>query len=81
MFVVPSTYPPDQEPEEFCHLFINHSEGKESAKGRWASGESMDGKGEFKFVEPFATNDRVGQQPAPPYVHGTLPTGELPTTY
>ncbi|QWU07812.1 manganese catalase family protein [Heyndrickxia coagulans] len=81
MFVVPSTYPPDQEPEEFCHLFINHSEGKESAKGRWASGENMDGKGEFKFVEPFASSDRVGQQPAPPYVHGTLPTGELPTTY
>jgi Mn-containing catalase len=71
--VVPSTFPPEQEPEEFTHLFINHSEGKESAKGRWASGESIDGKGQFKFVEPFASHDRVGQQPAPPYLHGTLP--------
>jgi len=35
---------------EYAYQFWNHSEGEESAEGRWASGPSIDGKGEFQYV-------------------------------
>ncbi len=39
---------------------MNFSEGEESAQGRWASGLSMDGKGQFEYVaEPQAMGPQM----------------------
>jgi Mn-containing catalase len=60
---------------EFAYQFWNHSEGQESAEGRWAKGPSMDGRGEFQYV---ANPEPIGPQPEPPQpdprLHGTAKT-------
>jgi Mn-containing catalase len=60
---VPSSFPLDLEKREFAYQFWNHSEGNESSEGRWATGRSMDGKGEFQYV---ANPQPLGPEPQPP---------------
>ncbi|MCE4051630.1 MULTISPECIES: manganese catalase family protein [Bacillaceae] len=72
--VVPSTFPKELEKREVSYLFLNHSMGDESSKGRWASGPSMDGMGTFQYVKdvpPFGPAPKL--KPAPPAEHGTPP--------
>lgn len=47
----PNEFPQELEKSEFAYQFWNLSDGDESRKGRWASGPSMDGKGEFEYLE------------------------------
>jgi Mn-containing catalase len=47
----PSNFPQELENNEFNYAFLNHSEGTESAQGGWASGPSIDGKGEINYIE------------------------------
>ena len=47
---VPAVFPQAQEMTEVSYQYLNFSEGEESAQGRWASGPSMDGKGEIEYV-------------------------------
>jgi Mn-containing catalase len=47
---VPSNFPQEREMSEAAYKFQNFSEGTESQEGRWASGPSIDGKGEFEYV-------------------------------
>jgi Mn-containing catalase len=47
----PSNFPQELENNNFNYAFLNHSEGTESAQGGWASGPSMDGKGEITYIE------------------------------
>ena len=47
----PSNFPQELENQEFNYAFLNHSEGNESAQGGWATGPSMDGKGEITYVD------------------------------
>lgn len=72
--VVPSAAYKYAKPE-FSYQFWNHSQGEESAQGRWAQGPSMDGKGEFQYV---ANPQPLGPQPEPPQpdprLHGTAKT-------
>lgn len=60
---------------EYAYQFWNHSEGEESAEGQWASGPSIDGKGEFQYV---ANSQPIGLVPEPPQpdprLHGTPKT-------
>ncbi|MBW4640012.1 MAG: manganese catalase family protein [Gloeocapsa sp. UFS-A4-WI-NPMV-4B04] len=60
---------------ENAYQFWNHSEGEESAQGRWAKGPSMDGRGEFEYV---ANPQPLGPEPQPPQpdprLHGTAKT-------
>lgn len=49
--------------KEHAYQFWNHSEGEESAEGRWAKGQSMDGKGQFEYV---ANPEPIGPIPQPP---------------
>jgi len=76
--VVPSTFNQEYEKQEVSHTFYDFSKGTESKEGRWASGPSFDGKGEFEYI---ANPEAMGQipvlDPAPLYVHGTLP-GDMP---
>ncbi|MBG1240234.1 manganese catalase family protein [Nostoc sp. NZL] len=69
---VPSSFPLELEKREFAYQFWNHSEGTESSEGRWAKGPSMDGKGEFEYVE---NPQPLGPEPQPPVpdprLHGT----------
>lgn len=72
--VVPNTFPKELEKRDVSYLFFNHSMGDESSKGRWASGQSMDGMGTFQYVKdvpPFGPAPKL--KPAPPAVHTTPP--------
>ncbi|MRX73097.1 manganese catalase family protein [Bacillus lacus] len=72
--VVPSTFPKELEKREVSYVLFNYSRGNESAAGRWAQGKSMDGLGEFQYVEnpqPFAKKPVL--RPAPAYIHDTPP--------
>jgi Mn-containing catalase len=75
--IVPSTFPQDLEKQDVSYSFMNFSDGEESKLGRWASGSSMDGQAQFKYV---ANPKAMGQNPSlvqsPPYIHGTPIPGQ-----
>jgi len=72
--VVPSTFPRQLEKQEVSHVLFNFSSGNESATGRWASGPSIDGCGEFQYVEsPKAYAPKPVLPPAPQYIFDTPP--------
>jgi hypothetical protein len=58
---VPSNFPQEREFSEVAYRFIkNFSRGEESTEGRWASGPSKDGKGQFEYVaDPQAMGPEV----------------------
>ena len=57
---VPSNFPQEREMSEVAYRFMNFSEGTDSQEGRWASGPSKDGKGEFEYVaEPQAIGPQM----------------------
>ncbi|GGM08465.1 manganese catalase family protein [Nakamurella endophytica] len=61
---VPSNFPQSQEDTDVSYQYINFSDGGQAGDGRWASGPSIDGKGEFSYVaEPPAG------VPMPPPTH------------
>src|SRR5215203_800570 len=65
---VPSNFPQEREMSEVAYRFMNFSEGTDSQEGRWASGPSKDGKGEFEYVAvpqamgPQMEERRVGKE-------------------
>lgn len=72
--IVPGTFNQAYEKQEVSYSFMNFSQGEESKEGRWASGKSMDGLGEFEYVgDPKAHGEKPILHPAPPYIHGTPP--------
>ncbi|WP_404332775.1 manganese catalase family protein [Mesobacillus maritimus] len=76
--VVPSTFNQEYEKLEVSHSFLDFSKGTESKEGRWASGPAFDGKGDFEYISnPEAMGQIPFLNPAPLYVHGTLP-GDMP---
>jgi Mn-containing catalase len=75
--IVPSTFPQDLEKQDVSYSFMNFSEGEESKLGRWASGSSMDGQAQFKYVaEPKAMGQNPSLMQSPPYIHGTPIPGQ-----
>ena len=61
--------------KEHAYQFLNHSQGEESAQGRWAKGTAPDGKGEFEYVahpQPLGPEPELPQPD--PRLHGTLKT-------
>lgn len=59
---------------QYHDVLFNTSAGNASAHGRWAHGPSLDGEGEFTYVErpvPFAGKPTL--KPAPPNVYNTPP--------
>lgn len=69
---VPSTFPLNKEAREVAYQYINFSDGEHASEGRWASGPTPDGKGEFEYV---ASPPRGVPMPPPtkpdPRYHGT----------
>ncbi|WP_405219271.1 manganese catalase family protein [Agrococcus sp. Ld7] len=47
---VPSNFPQQKEATEVSYQYINFSDGAQAGDGRWASGPSPDGHGEFSYV-------------------------------
>lgn len=70
---VPSNFPQELELSEVAYRFMNFSEGTESQEGRWASGTSKDGKGQFEYVaEPQAMGEVVEElNEVDPRLYGT----------
>jgi Mn-containing catalase len=48
---VPNKFPQGKQDQEVAYQYINFSDGAKAGDGRWASGPSPDGKGEFSYVE------------------------------
>ncbi|WP_119678239.1 manganese catalase family protein [Indioceanicola profundi] len=73
MTPVPHSFPQDLEKKEVSYQFWNSSQGTESQQGRWASGPTPDGKGEFQYVgNPKPMTDDIGELGmADPRLHGT----------
>jgi Mn-containing catalase len=73
--VVPATFPEELQYQPVANAFMNFSKGEESEQGNWATGESVDGKTTFKYIEnPEALGQVPQLMPAPQYIHGTPPT-------
>jgi Mn-containing catalase len=71
---VPALFPQAQELSEVSYQYLNFSEGQESAEGRWASGPSMDGKGEIEYVaNPQAMGPQMDEldPPVEPRLYST----------
>ncbi len=70
---VPSNFPQELEMSEVAYRFMNFSDGHDSQQGRWASGPSKDGKGQFEYVsEPAAMGPEVEElNEVDPRLYGT----------
>ena len=57
---IPNSFPQSQEQQEFSYAFVStFVKGVPPAEGRWSSGPSMDGKGEFSLV----AGQPLGEEP------------------
>lgn len=68
---IPNSFPQSEEVQDFSYSFVSTAIGdqeNQSDTGRWAKGESIDGKGEFKFEKA----QPLGEKPilAPPSPDG-----------
>lgn len=61
---VPSNFPQAKEAQEVSYQYLNFSDGPAAAEGRWASGPTPDGKGEFTYHDGPTTS-----APMPPPTH------------
>jgi Mn-containing catalase len=68
---VPNSFPQELEQQEFSYAYVGTGvEPNGVPEGRWTSGPSIDGKGEFSIIsrmEPLGEEPRL--RPAPPEVH------------
>lgn len=74
-FPVPSNFAQKKEDQEVNYQYLNFSDGAAAAEGRWASGPSFDGKGEYTYHDGPTTSVPM---PPPTLVdaryYGTTPT-------
>jgi Mn-containing catalase len=61
---VPSNFPQSKEYGEVSYQYLNFSDGPRAADGRWASGPTPDGRGQFSYHEGPTTS-----APMPPPTH------------
>jgi Mn-containing catalase len=67
VFPIPNSFPQEQEKTEFSYAYLGfQNDGSEPVQGRWSSGTSIDGKGEFETqaMEPLGEKPDLG--PAKP---------------
>lgn len=78
-FHVPSPYPLDRALLSQLHAFWNLSDGSASKDGRWASGPTPDGMGEFEYLEkPAPLTDDQGELINPDPRLGATPSSPVP---
>ncbi len=70
---MPSPFPLDRVNLSQVYTFWNCSKGTASEEGRWASGPTPDGNGEFVYLaDPAPLTDDIGELSQPdPRLHGT----------
>jgi Mn-containing catalase len=69
---VPQSFPQERELSRVAYQYWDVSEGNESSAGRWAKGTSIDGKGQFEYLDkplPLGPEPELAQ--VDPRVHGT----------
>ncbi|RLP91921.1 manganese catalase family protein, partial [Micromonospora sp. CV4] len=60
--------------KEFSYTYLDFSPGQDAAEGRWASGPTPDGKGEFTYDHsPRAHAPEPVLAPGDPRLYGTNP--------
>lgn len=80
---VPVTFPFEKEVEEVAYAFIDFSKDPDGAsrEGRWAHGPSIDGKGEFTYIEqPTGSGEVPNLPPAPETIHAAIPAAPRGST-
>ncbi|WP_433270543.1 manganese catalase family protein [Micromonospora vinacea] len=72
---VPEAFPDSGDlTEEYGYTYLGFSSGTDAAQGRWASGPSPDGKGEFRYDDnPRANAPEPVLPPGDPRLYGTNP--------
>jgi Mn-containing catalase len=71
---VPEAFPDAHQENEFAYQYLDFSVGDDASQGRWASGPSPDGKGEFSYVaQPQAHALAPELPPGDPRLYGTPP--------
>ena len=74
----PSNFPQSKEHTEVSYQYLNFSDGRRASEGRWASGPTPDGKGEFTYHDGPTTSARAAAHHRPDSrLYGTT---ELPNT-
>ncbi|HWR85695.1 MAG TPA: manganese catalase family protein [Rhodoglobus sp.] len=61
---VPNNFPEAKQANEVAYQYLNFSDGAAASEGRWASGPTPDGKGEFTYHDGPTTT-----APMPPHTH------------
>jgi len=72
---VPEAFPDSKElTEQFSYTYLDFSAGEDAAEGRWTSGSSPDGKGQFRYEQnPRAHAPEPVLPPGDPRLYGTNP--------
>ncbi|WBB51012.1 manganese catalase family protein [Verrucosispora sp. WMMA2044] len=72
---VPDAFPDSPDfTEQFSYTYLDFSPGQDAAQGRWASGPTPDGKGEFRYDHsPRAHAPEPVLPPGDPRLYGTNP--------
>lgn len=65
-FPVPNSFPQSEEQEEFSYVYLGHMVDGTIPEGRWSSGPSLDGKGEFSSAVSRPLGDKPTLAPARP---------------
>ena len=65
-FPIPNSHPQAEEKTEFSYAFFSHKVGGQPAEGRWTSGPSIDGRGEFSVVQSEPMGEVPNLPPARP---------------
>lgn len=66
---IPNSFPQEKENQDFNYTFVSTNIADidgDASKGRWANGESIDGKGEFKFEKAKPQGEKPVLGPPPP---------------
>lgn len=76
---VPSSFPLNKEERSVSYQYLNFSDGAAAAEGRWASGPTPDGHGEFSYHDGPTTSAPMPPATQPDVnLHGTLPASKGP---
>ncbi|WP_159710353.1 manganese catalase family protein [Geminicoccus flavidas] len=59
-FPIPNSFPQEQEHREYSYVYLGHMTDGSIPQGRWTSGPSLDGKGEFSA----AVSEPLGGEPS-----------------
>lgn len=80
---IPNSFPQDQENQEFNYVFLSTHIGDDvHPEGRWSSGPSLDGKGEFSIAkaEPEGEEPDLGAAPPEAFAQEEQMTTDAPAT-